>query len=130
MNNSCQDHALTSKICGIAIAIALASSTLSADQPTVERDTLRPERAVSKASERDGIAVSIDSSYSTELATVYENTGADYCGDAVVIPIPVGTPGDISTVVVIGDNTPATGPDCDSIGNGAPVWWEAFEIDS
>ncbi len=63
------------------------------------------------------------------LDGVFEGTGADNCADATVVPITVGTPTDPATIVILGDNTPATGPDCDTVFNGAPMWWEAFEID-
>ena len=63
------------------------------------------------------------------IAGVFEGTGADQCADATVIPITVGARGEPATIVILGDNTPATGPDCDTVFQGAPMWWEAFEID-
>lgn len=82
------------------------------------------------------------------------DTGADNCHEATVVPVPVGPPGSGESVIILGDNTSATGPEC---GAGArwgqaagrhpgvriaactddecdepPAvsWWEAFEIDT
>ena len=58
---------------------------------------------------------------------VFENTGADACFDAQIIPVPIGPPGSPITTTITGDNTGATGPDCQVTGTH-PTWWEAFEL--
>lgn len=60
-------------------------------------------------------------------AGVFADTGADNCNDVSVIPLTAGPIGSPTTVLVTGDNTSATGPDCDN--PTASVWWEAFQLD-
>jgi len=56
-------------------------------------------------------------------------TGADTCSAATVHTIVAGLPDSPSVTVITGDNTGATGPDCDYDGdNGVALWWEAFEL--
>ncbi len=57
--------------------------------------------------------------------TIFEGTGADNCNDVTVIPLSAGPPGSPTSITILGDNTPATGPDCASDDT---QWWEAFEL--
>jgi choice-of-anchor B domain-containing protein len=59
---------------------------------------------------------------------VRSGTGGDDCTTAVETPVPVGDLGQPETVVIFGDNTDASGPDC-PIQAPDPLWWEAFTID-
>ena len=61
--------------------------------------------------------------------TVVSGTGSNTCGAPTIVQVPVGPVGNPLTVTVMGDNTPATGPDCSPIpDNPRPIWWEAFRI--
>ena len=56
-------------------------------------------------------------------------TGADTCGGASVVMITPGPSGSPSVTVLSGDNTGATGSDCDfGADDGIALWWEAFEL--
>ena len=58
----------------------------------------------------------------------FSDTGADTCTDSTRVPLTIGPPGEPFVTILLGDNAPAGGPDCDDLGD-APVWWESFEID-
>lgn len=59
----------------------------------------------------------------------FSGVGADQCFNVTSVLAAVGDPGSPLVTTIMGDNTPATGPDC----AGAPfsnraVWWEAFVL--
>lgn len=58
---------------------------------------------------------------------VFVDTGADACGAATLVNVAIGPPGSPETTTILGDNTPATGPDCTFTG-ASPVWFEALEL--
>lgn len=53
--------------------------------------------------------------------------GADLCENAVAVPVPLRSDGKESIATLEGNNSEATGFDCDFLGD-TPAWWEAFEV--
>ncbi len=60
---------------------------------------------------------------------VYQNTGADSCGQVQVVEVPVGPRGSPIVTTILGSNATALDPDC-PLFSSDPTWWEAFHIDS
>ncbi len=55
-------------------------------------------------------------------------TGADFCTDVVVIPLTVAPARRAETVVILGNASGVTGPDCQP--TFGIVWWEGFHLDA
>ncbi len=62
-------------------------------------------------------------------AGVVSGTGSNTCAGATLVQVPVGPVGNPLTMTILGNNTPATGPDCLPVFDIArPIWWEAIQI--
>jgi len=112
-------YELRSIACVFALSLLVAATTFG-----------RPLHSIVDT-ETDALNVNEDLAVERILAaqaassTTVQNTGADTCGAVGVTSLPANPPGGTLSVTILGDNTAATGIDCD---NDGPLWWEAFEL--
>lgn len=116
-------------ICAVALAGFTFITTVTYARPRADQLQALTKQESETPNVNDDLAVerilSNSSAPRESAGGVFQNTGADNCNDVSVIPLPADLPGQAVPVTILGDNTSATGPDCNGDG---PLWWEAFEI--